>query len=234
MNADRRPALMTRWTRMRSWWARGWRDWPPPRSWPGPDGGCCCSTRSPSRTWAARPSGRSAACSWSPARSSAGWASGTPASWPGRTGWAARSSTAGSTTRRARTTGRTGGRRPTSTSPPGRSGPGCTAWGCGGSRWWAGPSAAATWPTGTATRCPASTSPGAPGRPWWRRSSGRSGRRRVPAWSGCGSGTGWTGSPSPAGRWTACGGRSSSRAGPRAAPAARAPRSASSSCTPPR
>ena len=50
---------------MRSWWARGWRDWPPPRSWPGPGGGCCCSTRSPSRTWAARPSGRSAACSWS-------------------------------------------------------------------------------------------------------------------------------------------------------------------------
>ena len=50
---------------MRSWWARGWRDWSPPRSWPTPDGGCCCSTRSPRRTSAARPSGRSAACSWS-------------------------------------------------------------------------------------------------------------------------------------------------------------------------
>ena len=42
------------------------------------------------------------------------------------------------------------------------------------------------------------------------------------AWSGCGSGTRWTGSPSPAGPWTGYGGRSSSRAGPRAAPAARA------------
>ena len=34
-----------------------------------------------------------------------------------------------------------------------------------GVRWWAGPNGAATWPTGTATRCPDSTSPGAPGRP---------------------------------------------------------------------
>jgi predicted oxidoreductase len=51
-----------------------------------------------------------------------------------------------------------------------------------------------TWPTGTATRCPASTSRGAPARPWWLRSSGRSRRRRVRAWSGCGSGTEWTGS----------------------------------------
>ena len=61
--------------------------------------------------------------------SSAGWASRTPASWPGRTGWAAPASTAASTTRPARTTGRTSGRRPTSTSPPGRSGPGCTSMG---------------------------------------------------------------------------------------------------------
>src|SRR5256885_1688307 len=67
--------------------------------------------------------------------------------------------------------------------------------GCGGFRWPAGPSAAATWPTGTATRCPASTSPGAPARPWWPPSSGRCGRQRIRAGSGCGSVTGWTGSP---------------------------------------
>jgi choline dehydrogenase-like flavoprotein len=81
---------------------------------------------------------------------------------------------------------------------------------------------------------PASTSPGAPARPWWLRSSGGFARQRIRAWSGCGSGTGWTGSPSPAGRWTACGARSSSPARPRAAPAARASRPATSSCTPPR
>jgi predicted oxidoreductase len=58
------------------------------------------------------------------------------------------------------------------------------AMGCGGSRWWAGPNGAATWPTGTAIRCPVSTSPGAPALPWWRPSSSRSGTRRRPAWSG--------------------------------------------------
>ena len=36
-------------------------------------------------------------------------------------------------------------------------------WACGSSRSWGGPSAAATSPTATATRCPASTSRGAPG-----------------------------------------------------------------------
>ena len=45
---------------------------------------------------------------------------------------------------RRRTTGRASGPRPTSTSPPARSGPGCTRRACGSSRWSAGPSAAAT------------------------------------------------------------------------------------------
>ena len=66
----------------------------------------------------------------------------------------------------ARTTGPTGGPRRTWTSPRVRSGPGCTASACAGCRWCSGPSAAASWPTGTATRCPGSTSPGAPARRW--------------------------------------------------------------------
>ena len=67
--------------------------------------------------------------------------------------------------------GRASGRRPTSTSPPGRSGRGCTRRACGSSRWSAGPSAAATARSGTATRSRGSTSPGAPARAWSRRSS---------------------------------------------------------------
>ena len=55
------------------------------------------------------------------------------------------------------------GPRRTSTSPPARSGPGCTRRACGSSPSSAGPSAAATTRPGTATPCPASTSPGAPG-----------------------------------------------------------------------
>ena len=120
---------MTRWTRTRSWSAPGWPGWSPPPNWREPGARCCCSTRSPRPTSAARRSGRSAGCSWSTRPSSAGWASRTPTSWPGRTGWAARASTAASTTRRARTTGRTGGRRPMWTSPPARNGPGCTRMG---------------------------------------------------------------------------------------------------------
>ena len=59
-------------------------------------------------------------------------------SWPWPTGWAVRRSTD------RRTTGRAGGRRRTCSSPPARSGPGCTVSGCAGSRWSSGPSAAAT------------------------------------------------------------------------------------------
>ncbi len=88
--------------------------------------------------------------------------------------------------------GRVAGRRPTSTSPPVRSGPGCTTAACAGSRSWAGPSAGATPPTGTATPSHASTSPGAPGRVWSLRS--RRARSRAPSAGSCGSrsGTGWT------------------------------------------
>ena len=63
---------------------------------------------------------------------------------------------------RERTTGRAAGPRRTSTSPPARSGRGCTTRACGSSRSSAGPSAATAARTGTATRCRASTSPGAP------------------------------------------------------------------------
>ena len=69
------------------------------------------------------------------------------------------------------------GPRPTSPSPPARSGSGCTTWACGSSRSSAGPSAATGAPAATATRCRASTSPGAPARAWSRRSSGGCARR---------------------------------------------------------
>lgn len=52
----------------------------------------------------------------------------------------------------------------------GRSGPGSTGWVCGGSRSWAGPSAAADSRTATGTRCRASTSPGVRVPPWSSRS----------------------------------------------------------------
>ena len=71
--------------------------------------------------------------------------------------------TAGFDRRRRGPLGRGGGPAPTSTSPPGRSGPGCASRACGSSRSWAGPSAATGAPAGTATRCRGSTSPGAPG-----------------------------------------------------------------------
>ena len=75
-----------------------------------------------------------------------------------------------------RTTGRGAGRRRTSTSPPARSGPGCASRASGSSRWSAGPSAAGTPPPARATRCRASTSPGAPAPASSRRSSGGSAR----------------------------------------------------------
>ena len=53
-----------------------------------------------------------------------------------------------------RTSGRAGGPRRTSSSPPARSASGCTTRACASSRRRAGPSAAAIWPPGTATRCP--------------------------------------------------------------------------------
>ena len=62
------------------------------------------------------------------------------------------------------------GPRPTSTSRRARSAPGCTPGACAGSRSSAGPSAAATPPPSTATRCRASTSPGARGPASSRRS----------------------------------------------------------------
>ena len=74
---------------------------------------------------------------------------------------------------RRRTTGRASGPRPTSPSPPARSAPGCTPGACAGSRSSAGPSAAAISPPSTATRCRASTSPGAPGPASSRRSCER-------------------------------------------------------------
>ena len=46
------------------------------------------------------------------------------------------------------------GPRPTSTSRPARSAPGCTSRACAGSRSSAGPSAAATWPTGHGNSVP--------------------------------------------------------------------------------
>ena len=73
------------------------------------------------------------------------------------------------------------GRGPTSTSRPARSGPGCTGRACAGSRSSAGPNAAAASPTGTATPCRASTSPGAPDPAWWSRSSAGARRPSVTA-----------------------------------------------------
>ena len=100
---------------------------------------------------------------------------------------------------RPRTTGRASGPRPTCSSRRGRSGPGSRSRASGSSRSSAGPSAAATAPPGTATRCRASTSSGAPGRASSSRSPGGCAPRSTPAWSSCASGTG---SPS----WSSAGG----------------------------
>ena len=67
---------------------------------------------------------------------------------------------------------------------------GCTPRACAGSRSCSGPSAAATWPTGTATRCRGSTSRGAPARASSSRSSAPCSTAAARAWSTCGSGTG--------------------------------------------
>ena len=121
--------------------------------------------------------------------SSAGWASGTPTTWPCRTGWAAPGSTAASTTRRRGLLGAPVGhglrrlRRRREAGLAARDGRALVP----GGR--LGRARRRTWPTGTATRCRASTSPGAPGRaclePFERRvrdgRRGRAGRAAVPA-----------------------------------------------------
>ncbi|MFC7571968.1 FAD-binding dehydrogenase [Klenkia terrae] len=72
----------------------------------------------------------------------------------------------------------------------GRSAPGCTRWACGSSRSSAGPSAAGTPPPATATRCPGSTSPGAPAPVSSRPSSAGSATPRPAGWWSSASGTG--------------------------------------------
>jgi len=135
---------------------------------------CCCWIRNPSSRSAGRRGGRSGDCSSSTRPSSGDCGSGTPASWPGRTGWAAPASTG------PRTTCRGSGRRRTSTSRRGRSGPGCTPWAIACSPSSAGPNAAATPRSAMATRCPASTSPGGPARGSSSRSNGVALRRGHP------------------------------------------------------
>ena len=111
-----------------------------------------------SSRWAGRRSGRSAACCSSTRPSSGACASATATTSRCRTGWARPASTA------RRTTGRASGPRPTSTSPPARSAPGCTRRGV---RWFPdrrlGRARRLSRPPSTATRCRASTSPGARG-----------------------------------------------------------------------
>ena len=132
---------------------------------------------------AARRSGPSAGSSSSTHPSSGACACATPASSRSRTGWALRPSTA------RRTSGRGAGRRPTSTSPRGRSEPGCTPRASAGCRSCSGPSGAATRPTSRALGAPrtapsaARTSPVTPSMPpavvlrlvtrWRKRSSTR-------------------------------------------------------------
>ena len=82
------------------------------------------------------------------------------------------------------------GRGRSSSSPRATCGRGCTPRACAGSRWCSGRSAAATRPAGTATRCPASTSRGAPAPPSSSRSSRPRTRRTGPGCSTCASGTG--------------------------------------------
>ena len=89
-------------------------------------------------------------------------------------GWARRSSTG------RRITGRGRWRRRIWTLRRARCAAGCTASGCAGFRWSAGPNAAARWPTATAIPCHGSMSPGAPGRGCWHRSSAWRGRIRPP------------------------------------------------------
>ena len=61
---------------------------------PTPASASSWSTRRANKALAARPSGRSADCSWSTAPNSAGSASGTVTTWRCRTGWGRRASTA--------------------------------------------------------------------------------------------------------------------------------------------
>ena len=145
-------------------------------------------------TSAGRRSGRSAGCSSSTRRSSGGWASRTRSSSPGRTGWAAPGSTG------RRTSGRGGGpgvrrlrRRREAGLAAGAGHAAVPGRRLGGARWRRAP-------TGTATPCPASTSPGAPAPAWWNRSCAGSRQAATRGWSAARSGTGSTTSSRRRGR----------------------------------
>ena len=141
----------------------------------------------------------------------------TRSTWPGATGRAARSSTA-STTRtrwavrwaRAYVEFAAGEKR-------GLAGRARASRSCRPS---AGPSAATCARTGTATRCPASTSPGAPAPAWSSRSSPRPSRRPRPGCSPSTTGTGSTSCWSSSGAVTGVRG-ARARPGRRAAAASR-------------
>ena len=139
--------------------------------------GSRCSTRRTQPTSAARRTGRSAGCSSSTARSSAGCG----VHGLGRAGLErlAGQRAVRPPGRRGRVGGPVGPGR-TWSSPPGRSAPGWPGSGSRSCRPSAGPSAATCARTGTATRCPASTSPGAPAPAWSSRSSPRPCRRPRP------------------------------------------------------
>ena len=154
--------------RTSSWSAAGSPAWLPPTSWPAPDRSVLLLDRRTARL-ARRPGvlvARRAVLRQLP-RAAAAADPGLGGAGPGRLAGQRRVRPAGGLL--AAPLGRgvraVRGRR--------AAGAGCTSSGCAGSRWCSGPSAAATPLPATATRSPASTSPGAPVRGWSSRSRER-------------------------------------------------------------